>query len=296
MNTLNIRTGITPEEIKQSILDNLNYTVGRSPELATQNDWYLAVAYSLRDRMMENWIDTLKHYQEGEFKIVGYLSAEFLMGPYMGNTLITLGIFDEVRKAVEMLGLNFDHILHQEEEPGLGNGGLGRLAACYLDSLSTLNVPAIGYGIRYEYGIFDQRIENGRQVEITDKWLRYGNPWEIEQLNISYPVSFGGYTESFTDEQGNYRAKWMPAFQVKGIAYDSPVPGFRNKAVNLLRLWKSEAMESFDFSLFNMGNYAEAVNQQTGAETREKAPVDAAIFFCILFSARHAAYSTDQKY
>lgn len=270
MNTLNIRTGITPEEIKQSILDNLNFTVGRSPELANQNDWYLAVSYSLRDRMMENWIDTLRHYKEGDFKIVGYLSAEFLMGPYMGNTLISLGIFDEVRKAVEMLGLKFDHILHQEEEPGLGNGGLGRLAACYLDSLSTLNIPAIGYGIRYEYGIFDQRIENGRQVEVTDKWLRYGNPWEIEQLDINYPVNFGGYTESFTDEQGNYRSKWIPAFQVKGIAYDSPVPGFRNKAVNLLRLWKSEAMESFDFSLFNKGNYAEAVNQKTGAETITK--------------------------
>ena len=153
-----------------------------------------------------------------------------------------------------MLGLNFDHILHQEVITCIGKWRawpVGRLLPG--NSPSTLNIPAIGYGIRYEYGIFDQRIEDGCQVEITDKWLRYGNPWEIQQLKISYPVSFGGYTESFTDEQGNYRAKWMPAFQVKGIAYDSPVPGFRNKAVNLLRLWKSEAMESFDFSLFNKG-------------------------------------------
>ena len=185
MSNLNIRTGIKPEEIKQAILDHLHFTVGRSPGLATQNDWYMSVAYSLRDRMMEDWIDTLHRHKKGDFKIVGYLSAEFLMGPHMGNALISLGIDDEVRKAIEMLELDFNIILHQEEEPGLGNGGLGRLAACYMDSLSALGVHAIGYGIRYEYGIFDQQIVEGKQIEISDKWLRNGNPWEILQPNIS---------------------------------------------------------------------------------------------------------------
>lgn len=270
MSTLNIRTGTKPEEIKQAILDHLHFTVGRSPGLATQNDWYMAVAYSLRDRMMEDWIDTLHRHKKGDFKIVGYLSAEFLMGPHMGNALISLGIDDEVRKAIEMLELDFNIILHQEEEPGLGNGGLGRLAACYMDSLSALGVHAIGYGIRYEYGIFDQQIVEGKQIEISDKWLRNGNPWEILQPNISYAVNFGGHTESYMDDEENYRVKWQPEFQVRGIAYDTPVPGFRNKAVNLLRLWKSEAMESFDFSLFNLGDYAGAVGKKTEAETITK--------------------------
>ncbi len=270
MSTLDIRTGTKPEEIKQAILDHLHFTVGRSPGLATQNDWYMAVAYSLRDRMMKDWIDTLHRHKKGDIKIVGYLSAEFLMGPHMGNALISLGIEDEVKKAVEMLGLDFNIILHQEEEPGLGNGGLGRLAACYLDSLSALGVHAIGYGIRYEYGIFDQQIVDGKQVELSDKWLRWGNPWEVLQPNLAYAVNFGGHTESFIDEEENYRVKWHPEFQVRGVAYDTPVPGFRNKAVNLLRLWKSEAMESFDFSLFNQGNYAGAVGKKTEAETITK--------------------------
>lgn len=270
MSTLNIRTGTKPEEIKQAILDHLHFTIGRSPGLATQNDWYMAVAYSLRDRMMEDWIDALHRYKKGDFKIVGYLSAEFLVGPHMGNALISLGIEDKVKKAVEMLELDFNIILHQEEEPGLGNGGLGRLAACYMDSLSALGVHAIGYGIRYEYGIFDQQIVDGKQKEISDKWLRNGNPWEILQPNIAYAVNFGGHTESYVDDEENYRVKWQPEFQVRGIAYDTPVPGFRNKAVNLLRLWKSEAMESFDFSLFNQGDYAGAVGKKTEAETITK--------------------------
>ncbi|MFI5134236.1 MAG: glycogen/starch/alpha-glucan phosphorylase [Chitinophagales bacterium] len=264
------RLGDTPEELKESILENLYFVQGRIPELATLNDWYMAVAHTLRDRMIEHWIHSIKKLRQPDVKMVGYLSAEFLMGPHLGNALINLGIHDEVKKAIELLGQDFNHILNQEEEPGLGNGGLGRLAACYLDSMSTLKVPAIGYGIRYEFGIFDQRIENGEQVEIADMWLRFGNPWEIPQPEISYKVKFGGLTESFTDDEGNYRVNWKPEYEVRGVAYDTPVPGYKNNSVSFLRLWKSEAVESFDFSEFNRGNYEAAVNEKTRAETISK--------------------------
>src|SRR5436189_4304505 len=152
-----------------------------------------------------------------DLKVVCHLSAEFLMGPQLGNSLINLGIYDPAREAVGRLKLDFDELLAQEEEPGLGNGGLGRLAACFMDSLSTLQVPAIGYGIRYEFGIFDQEIHDGWQVEKTDKWLRYGNPWEIARPEISYQVKLGGSTETYFDEHNNYRVQWIPAYAVKGI-------------------------------------------------------------------------------
>src|SRR4030042_2239649 len=174
----NIRTGTSPETLAQAILDNLYYIQGRPPELATRNDWYMALAYTVRDRLLHNWVQTLKTIDD-DVKVVSYLSAEFLMGPQLGNNLINLGIWDQVREAVSRHGLRLEELLEQEGEPGLGNGGLGRLAACYLDSLATLEVPAIGYGIRYEFGIFDQGIRDGWQVEITDKWLELGNPWGI---------------------------------------------------------------------------------------------------------------------
>ncbi|MGB3076272.1 MAG: glycogen/starch/alpha-glucan phosphorylase [Chitinophagales bacterium] len=260
----------TPEEIKEAILDNLYYVQGRTPEIATLNDWYLAVAYTLRGRMLNGWIPSLKKLHKSGERIVGYLSAEFLVGPHLGNVLINLNIHDEVRKAIELLGLDFNKVMQQEEEPGLGNGGLGRLAACYLDSLATLKVPAIGYGIRYEFGIFDQRIENGEQVEIADKWLRFGNPWEFPQTEIAYKVKFGGHTAAQTDDDGKYRVTWTPDYEVKGVAYDTPIPGYKNDNVSFLRLWKSEAVESFDFGEFNRGNYEAAVDEKIWAETFSK--------------------------
>ena len=166
-----------------------------------------------------------------------------------------MGIYDEVQKATQHLGLDLRQLMEQEEEPGLGNGGLGRLAACFLDSLTTLKVPAIGYGIRYEFGIFDQQIRNGWQVEVTDKWLRFGNPWEIARPEITFNVKMGGHTEQYRDEKGKYRVRWIPGYEVKGVAYDTPVPGYKNDKINLLRLWKSEAVESFDFNAFNKGDY-----------------------------------------
>lgn len=259
-----------PETLKQSILDHLNYTQAKPLNLATVNDWYMAVAYAVRDRMMQNWINLLHRLTDEDLKIVGYLSAEFLMGPHLGNAVINLGVYDEIKEAVESLGLDFQQIINQEEEPGLGNGGLGRLAACYLDSLTTLKVPAIGYGIRYEFGIFDQQIVDGWQVEKTDKWLRYGNPWEIARPEVRFNVKLGGHTESYADESGKYRVSWVPEYQVSGVAYDTPVPGYKNGAVNLLRLWKSEAVESFDFTAFNKGDYFGAVNEKIFSETISK--------------------------
>jgi starch phosphorylase len=239
-------------------------------EMATSHDWYVALAYTVRDRMMKNWIESLHRLHDKDLKIVGYLSAEFLLGPHLGNGLINLGILDEAKEATKQLGLNFEKLIYEEEEPGLGNGGLGRLAACFLDSMSTLSVPAVGYGIRYEFGIFDQMIRDGWQVEQTDKWLRYGNPWEIARPEVSYNIGFGGHTENYTDEAGRYKVRWIHGQAVKGVAYDTAIPGYKNNAVNLLRLWKSEAIESFDFESFNKGDYYRAVNEKVSSETISK--------------------------
>lgn len=258
------------EELKQTILDNLYFIQGKTTELATLNDWYIAVAHTVRNEMMLNWVNSLKRLREKDLKIVGYLSAEFLMGPHLGNALINLNIFDKIKKAIEQLGLDFHDLLAQEEEPGLGNGGLGRLAACYLDSLTTLKIAAVGYGIRYEFGIFDQIIRDGWQIEVTDKWLQAGNPWEIARPEIWCNVKLGGHTESYTDAEGKYRVKWIPLYEVKGIAYDTPVPGYKNNRINLLRLWKSEAVESFDFNAFNTGDYYGAVDEKIFSETISK--------------------------
>ena len=209
-------------------------------------------------------------HRQTEGKVVAYLSAEFLTGPHLGNSLIALGIWDAAQQALSEVGQDLTDLLDQEEEPGLGNGGLGRLAACYMDSLATLNVPAIGYGIRYEFGIFDQAIRDGWQVELTDKWLRFGNPWEIVRSEITFDVKLGGRTEAYVDEHGRYRVRWLPERVVKGVAYDTPIPGYRVPTTNLLRLWKAEAAESFDFDAFNIGDYYGAVDQKVASETISK--------------------------
>jgi starch phosphorylase len=208
------------KELKRSILDHLHYTQARTPQQATRNDWYMALAFAVRDRMLDDWLASLHHLDRREVKIVSYLSAEFLMGPHLGNNLVNLGIMEPARQVVVELGQELDDLLRQEEEPGLGNGGLGRLAACYMDSLATLRVPAVGYGIRYEFGIFDQHLRDGWQVEVTDKWLHLGNPWEICRPELAYQVGFGGRTEPWHDEQGRYRVRWIPYRVVKGVAYD----------------------------------------------------------------------------
>ncbi len=260
------RTGLSVEAIRQSVLDNLYFQLAKVPQAATRNDWYMAVAYTVRDRMMQRWIKTLQNFTE-DLTVVAYLSAEFLIGPQLGTNLINLGIYDEVSQAVKALGLNLDELAEQEKEPGLGNGGVGRLAACCMDSLATMGIPAIGYGVRYEFGAFDQEIRDGRQVEMTDTWLHPGNPWEIPRPEITYNVNLGGSTESYYDEQDCFRVRWVPKFAVKGTAYDTPVSGYRVGTTNLLRLWKSEAVESFDFEAFNNGDYFGAVNEKIASES-----------------------------
>ena len=264
------RTGLAADTLQRAVLDNLAYLQARLPEFATPYDWYMALAYSVRDRLLARWQDTVRTCTARDVKVVCYLSAEFLIGPQLGNNLINLGIEASARQAMTALDQDLDALLALEEEPGLGNGGLGRLAACYLDSLSTTEVPAIGYGIRYEFGIFDQELRDGAQVETTDKWLQKGNPWEIARPEVSYYVNLGGHTQGFTDAQGRYRVRWIPAHTVKGVAYDIPVLGFRVATCNTLRLWKSEAVESFDFQDFNVGNYYGAVQEKVMSETISK--------------------------
>jgi starch phosphorylase len=266
-----VRTGAGSSEIAEAVLDNLRYILAKTPTHATRNDWYMALAFTVRDRMLEHYIETVESLaSSNNAKVVAYLSAEFLTGPHLGNGLVNLGLSDAVKEALAGLGLDLVTVLEQEEEPGLGNGGLGRLAACYMDSLSTLGVPAVGYGIRYEFGIFDQAIRDGWQVELTDKWLRFGNPWEIVRNETTYNVQFGGRTEWYRDDTGNQRVRWLPDRMVKGVAYDTPVPGFRVRRTNLLRLWKAEATESFDFDAFNVGDYYRAVDEKVGSETISK--------------------------
>ena len=264
------RTGTSVDALKRAILDNLFYVQGRFPDVATDNDWYQALAHTVRDRMLRRWITTAQTYKKEQVRTVCYLSAEFLMGPHLGINLLNLGIWDNVNFALEELGLNLEKLLEREQEPGLGNGGLGRLAACYLDSLATSEIPAIGYGIRYEFGIFDQRIENGWQVEVTDKWLLYGNPWELPRPKLTFDVYFGGQTEKYLDATGRLCVRWIPERVVRGIAYDTPIMGYGVNNVNLLRLWKSEAPESFDFSAFNTGDYMGAVNEKVISENLSK--------------------------
>ena len=264
------RTGLSAETLARAVLDNLAYLQARLPEIATPHDWYMALSYSVRDRLLARWVSTVRTYAARDVKIACYLSAEFLTGPQLGNNLVNLGIEETARQAMRSLGQDLDRLIALEEEPGLGNGGLGRLAACYMDSLATLQVPAVGFGIRYEFGIFDQEIRDGSQVEVTDKWLQKGNPWEIVPTDVSFYVNFGGHTEAQTDAEGRYRARWVPRGRVKGVPYDTPVLGYRVNTCNTLRLWKSEAVESFDFQGFNIGDYYGAVEQKVISETLSK--------------------------
>jgi starch phosphorylase len=266
----NIRTGHSVEVLKRAFLDNLFYTQGRFLEVATPNDHYQALSHTLRDRLLHRWVSTVQTYAKENSRTVCYLSAEYLPGPHLANNLLNLGITDNVRQALAQLGLDLDTIVEHEEDPGLGNGGLGRLAACFMDSLATLEIPAMGYGIRYEYGIFDQQIRDGWQMETTDTWLHYGNPWEVRRPNIVYDVGIGGHTEQYTDAAGLMRMRWVPNEVFRGIAHDTPILGHGVNTVNLLRLWAAEAAESFDFQAFNQGDYVGAVIRQVRSETISK--------------------------
>jgi starch phosphorylase len=268
-NSEDIRTSLSPHAIARDFCDNLFYVQGRFPKVASPYDRFMALAYTVRDRLLQRWIRTAETYYERRSRTVCYLSAEFLLGPQLGKNLLNLGIYDAAAEAMTSVGLDLEEILEQEEEPGLGNGGLGRLAACFLDSMATLQIPSIAYGIRYEFGIFDQAIRDGWQVELTDQWLRLGNPWELPRPQLTFEVKFGGHTEA-TTENGEYRVRWIPHHVVRGMAYDTPLVGYHVNTANFLRLWRAVATESFDFRTFNTGDYYGAVMEKIVSENITK--------------------------
>jgi starch phosphorylase len=227
---------------------------------------YQAVVYAARDRLMERWNNTRNANEAHDKKRVSYLSLEFLMGRLLRNALLNLGIEDETAEALERLGLDLEDVCEREQDTGLGNGGLGRLAACFLDSCATLSLPVVGYGIRYRYGMFHQRIENGYQVEEADSWLREGFPWEIERIEYAQTIKFGGRTDVQIDTQGKSRHVWIDTHDVMAIPYDIPVPGFQNDVVNTLRLWSASARDEFDLEEFNAGSYTDSVASKNEAE------------------------------
>lgn len=267
--TENDRTSISVEGLKRALADNLFCVRGRFGSISTPQDRYQAVAYTVRDRLLRRWLNTIETYLKGDARIVAYLSAEYLLGPQLENNLLNLGFRDQMAEAVKECGFELDDLIAQEPEPGLGNGGLGRLAACYLDSLATLDIPSAGYGIRYQFGIFDQEIRNGWQTEVTDDWLRFGNPWEIARPEAAINISLGGRTEPF-EEGGRYRVRWVPAKVVQAVPYDTAIPGYKTNTAITLRLWSAEAPHSLDFQAFNSGDYFGAAAAAVDAETITK--------------------------
>jgi glycogen phosphorylase len=264
-----IDPGLDATSIRKDFVGKLFFTQAKFPEVATRNDCYLALAQVVRDRMMARWVTTARTYYASASRTVAYLSAEYLLGPQLANNLLALGITAEARQAMSGLGLSLDDLIDAEEEPGLGNGGLGRLAACYMDSLATLDVPTIGYGIRYEFGIFEQGIHKGWQVEHADKWLRLGNPWEIPRLEVTYVVGFGGrVVHEYVD--GRLRVRWLPARAAKGVAYDTVVLGYGTQNANFLRLWQAVAYDDFDLQAFDRGDYLGAVDEKVASENITK--------------------------
>ncbi len=266
------RTGLLAQDLFDGLTEHLFFSLGRRTSTASRHDLYMALSYAVRDRLMTRHLaykDALR--AQSRPRAVAYLSAEFLIGPQLGNNLLMLGIQAEAAEALRRFGIHdLDEILDVEEEPGLGNGGLGRLAACFLESLASLEIPATGYGIRYEFGIFDQLIKDGWQVEITDKWLKGGWPWELVQPDKTVTVGFGGHTEASLDGEGRYRVQWIPSEHAIGVPHDVPVLGYRVNACDRLRLWRADATESFDFHAFNAGDYYRAVEEKVGSETLSK--------------------------
>ncbi|MCF7940921.1 MAG: glycogen/starch/alpha-glucan phosphorylase [Spirochaetia bacterium] len=265
MDPTHIRMGNEVESIKWDYAEHLKYSIGSDRYSATDHDRFMALAYTVRDRIMHQWTHTLQTHHDRHVKRIYYLSLEFLMGRAMTNNVINLGLEKEVRTALNELGYTYEEIIEHEVDAGIGNGGLGRLAACFLDSMATMDLPAYGYGLRYNYGIFRQKIELGYQVEQPDNWLRHGNPWEIERRDLTFQVNFGGHTETIT-EHGRTYYKWLDTNQVIGVAYDMPIVGFGGKTVNTLRLWSAKAAEDFNFQDFNEGDYVEAVKSKVMAE------------------------------
>src|SRR5512137_1256299 len=265
-----VRTAMDVDALRRSFADHLQFTQGKDEHSATALDRYLAVAGAVRDRMMRRWLQTQQAYYRSDAKRVYYLSLEFLMGKALENNLINLGLLDNMKAALAPLGLTLEDLYAQEPDAGLGNGGLGRLAACFLDSMATLALPATGYGIRYEFGIFDQEIREGWQVERPEEWLRFGNAWEIPRPEYQVPVRFYGRTEKIPDASGEARVRWVDTRHVLGMPYDTPIAGYRNRTVNTLRLWRARASQEFDLADFNAGDYLSAVEDKNVSENISK--------------------------
>jgi glycogen phosphorylase len=264
------RTGMTAEALRAAVADHLLYSIARPASTLIPEHYYRALSLAVRDRMQKRWMATTQDWLDLSNKVTCYLSAEFLMGPQLGNNLLNLGIEEEAKAALAELGQDLDEVLACEVEPGLGNGGLGRLAACYIDSMATLERPSIGYGIRYEFGIFRQEISDGWQVEKTDNWLAHGNPWEIEKPDASYLVNWGGHTEEYEDVAGKFRVRWVPQRQLMGTSFDTPIQGYGVNTCNTLTLWSARAVESFALDAFNTGDYYKAVDEEVVSETVSK--------------------------
>jgi starch phosphorylase len=252
--------------IDEDFLRYYNRTLGRDKQHCTSHYLYEALAYTVRDRLMERWKETRFAYEEKDARRTCYLSLEFLMGRALSNAMLNLGITDAVTRVLYDYGIELEEIEDAEHDAGLGNGGLGRLVACFLDSCATLQLPVMGYGLRYEYGMFRQELVNGYQIEEPDHWLRDGNPWELERPEFTQRIHFGGRTEFYSDENGAMRVRWVDTRDVLAVPYDIPVPGYRNDTVNSLRLWKATATDEFDLDEFNAGDYAEAVESKNDAE------------------------------
>ena len=254
------------EELKGTFMHNRRYSLAKDLYNATRFDNYKSMAMAIRDRLVEQWILTQQRYHDENCKRVYYLSLEFLPGRLLGNNILNLGIWDESQKAMQELGFSLDDLLEEEVDPGLGNGGLGRLAACFLDSMATLGIPATGYGIRYDYGIFNQKIIDGRQVELPDEWLSLGNPWEFERPEYTLKVRFNGKTTKRSDKDGKLHVDWTDTNDVLAVAYDIPVPGYKNGVVNNLRLWSARSTAEFDLDYFNDGDYLRACENKISSE------------------------------
>jgi len=263
------RTGMDPIVLRRAFTDHVQYSRSRDLDGATAFDRYMALALAVRDRLVARWSWTQRSYYDEDVKRAYYLSAEFLLGRALVANLQALEIYDDYKQVLAEMGIDLDALVEREPDAGLGNGGLGRLAACLLESLATLGLPGSGYGIRYEFGIFEQAIRNGAQVERADEWLRFGNPWEIARPEYTVPVQFGGYTEHI-GENGGYRVAWRGAEKVLGVPYDTPIAGYGSSTVNSLRLWAARAGEEFDFGLFNAGDYVRAVQSKNDTEVISK--------------------------
>ncbi len=256
--------------IRRSLYNRLTYTIGKDTISATDRDWLFTSAAVLRERMIERWMETMRSYYLEDRKRVYYLSMEFLMGRTLMNGMLNLGCEKEFREALSGMGLDLDTLREMEPDAGLGNGGLGRLAACFLDSMATMGVPGYGYGIRFEYGMFNQRIVDGQQVERPDNWLRYGNPWEFPRPELLYPVKFHGRVVEYVDERGATSHQWVDTDDVMAMAYDYPIPGYDTDTVNNMRLWAAKSSHDFDLRAFNQGDYMHAVEDKNDSENLSK--------------------------